>query len=508
MKPRRVRSYFGLIVLPVVLAALAGPAMASDWEEGDVFVGISDGTYQVYDNNGTYKESISSGLGGFTTGCAFDPTLAMLYTTDFSDSIVTVYDDVHPHNILTSIDTGLQGGSAAESIVFAANGDYYVGHAGFDHDIQKYDAADTFLQKFDVAIENVGSDWIELAADQQTLFYTSEGTTVFRYDVVSDVQLADFSNAGTQMFALRLLPPGDGSGGLLVANRENILLLDEFGLVAQTYDTPGEDFWFALNIDPNGTSFWSADFGTSNFYRFNISSGAIELGPINTGTEFYTVFGICVKGEPTAAIPSVALDIKPGSCPNSFNRKSNGVLSVGLLGSASFDITEVDVSSITLSRADGVGGSVSPLEGPPGPRSWFEDVGTPFDGQPCDCHELEGDGIMDLSMKFDSQELVTALELDALEPGALVELIAEGVKITGEAFMASDCLRLVPPAMPPRDPWSVLSRPTRWSEMGTSRSEQDTGTAQDWQLAPDPESDSASQRARQERAERSRPTRR
>ncbi|NIM47741.1 MAG: hypothetical protein GTO22_00500, partial [Gemmatimonadales bacterium] len=96
------------------------------------------------------------------------------------------------------------------------------------------------------------------------------------------------------------------------------------------------------------------------------------------------------------------------------------------------------------SRADGVGGSVAPHEGPPGPHSVFQDVATPFEGEPCDCHELEGDGIDDLSMKFKTDELVSALGLDALDSGALVELAVRGNLTSGLEFIGKDCVKLVP----------------------------------------------------------------
>ena len=142
-------------------------------------------------------------------------------------------------------------------------------------------------------------------------------------------------------------------------------------------------------------------------------------------------------------------DIKPGACPNSFNRNSHGVLTVALVGTDSFDPIEVDLSTVELSRADGVGGSVAPNEGPPGPHSEFEDMATPFDGQLCGCHEVEGDGITDLSVKFRSDDLVAALELDDLPAGDLVELVVSGMLLDGTEFSASDCIRLVPPGTPP-----------------------------------------------------------
>ncbi len=74
----------------------------------------------------------------------------------------------------------------------------------------------------------------------------------------------------------------------------------------------------------------------------------------------------------------------------------------------------------------------------------FEDVATPFNGELCDCHELTGDGIDDLSMKFKSQEVVAALELNDLPPGAPVELCVGGELLDGTEFEACDCIRIVP----------------------------------------------------------------
>ena len=152
-----------------------------------------------------------------------------------------------------------------------------------------------------------------------------------------------------------------------------------------------------------------------------------------------------IPDECEAVVLNLGLDIKPGACPNAFNRSSHGVLPVALLGAADFDITTVDVSSIRLSRADGVGGAAAPNEGPPGPHSVFEDVATPVAGQTCDCHDLTGDDILDLSMHFASDDVVEALGLNDLAAGALVELVLGGCLLDGTTFRASDCLRLVPP---------------------------------------------------------------
>ena len=53
----------------------------------------------------------------------------------------------------------------------------------------------------------------------------------------------------------RLMPPGDGSGGLLAAHGPIVVRKQKTGYVIQHYDAPNEDSCFAINLDPNGTSF-------------------------------------------------------------------------------------------------------------------------------------------------------------------------------------------------------------------------------------------------------------
>ncbi len=86
----------------------------------------------------------------------------------------------------------------------------------------------------------------------------------------------------------------------------------------------------------------------------------------------------------------VSVDIKPMSWPNPLNVKDKGVLPVAILGTADFDVSQVDPATVRLE-------GVAPL------RWALEDVGQP--GVP-----LAGpDGIMDLSFKFDAQAIVAVL---------------------------------------------------------------------------------------------------
>ena len=97
----------------------------------------------------------------------------------------------------------------------------------------------------------------------------------------------------------------------------------------------------------------------------------------------------------------VAIDIKPESCPNPLNVKGKGVLPVAILGTADFDVTQVDPASIRLE------GVVAPL------RWAIEDVATPYtpsgEVEEYMCTTDGPDGILDLTLKFDTQEVVEAI---------------------------------------------------------------------------------------------------
>lgn len=284
--------------LPWMLAALvavvtgAASAAAQTIQQGDVFASNGSGNAAWYRNDGTPVGNVNDGTGGFTTGGAFFSDV--LYITNFSNGTVARYDSFGA--LLGNFSTG---GSAPESIVFAANGEFYVGHADGDGDIRKFNSSLNLIDQYDVATTARGSDWIELAADQCTMFYTSEGSEVKRYDVCTDTQLADFASGfpGSNAYALRIRPNGE----VLVADSATILRLDSAGNIIQQYDATGENTWFALNLDPDGTSFWSGDFTTQNFYKFDIATGNVLLGPINPGG---SLFGLTVAGEITGAQPT------------------------------------------------------------------------------------------------------------------------------------------------------------------------------------------------------------
>ena len=141
---------------------------------------------------------------------------------------------------------------------------------------------------------------------------------------------------------------------------------------------------------------------------------------------------------PALACLMVDIDIKPASCPNPLNLKNKGVLPVAFLGTEEFDVTTIDPATVILWRL-GHTGHVVPL------RWAYEDVATPFEGEPCDCHVLGPDGYLDLTLKFDVPELVEKLELDEVA-GETIPLILTGKlkeEFGGTPIRGEDCISVL-----------------------------------------------------------------
>ncbi|MFZ1946399.1 MAG: FlgD immunoglobulin-like domain containing protein [bacterium] len=131
----------------------------------------------------------------------------------------------------------------------------------------------------------------------------------------------------------------------------------------------------------------------------------------------------------------VYVDIKPGSCPNSFNTKAKGVLPVAVLGTSAVDVSMIDPASLRLGRAN-YPATVAPI------RWSREDVAAPYEGDPCGCNERGRDGYRDLTLKFSTEELVRVLGL-ANAKGQDVELMLTGALRDGTAIAGADCIRVL-----------------------------------------------------------------
>jgi len=142
----------------------------------------------------------------------------------------------------------------------------------------------------------------------------------------------------------------------------------------------------------------------------------------------------------------VAVDIKPGSCPNPINVKSQGVLTVAILGTGDFDVTTIDRASIKMLVGE-TETEVAPI------RSSIEDVAiaSEFSDSGCGiCYTQGSDGYPDLTVKFRTQDIVTVLLVELEEGEELIDGTCIPLRITGSTdengigdFWGDDAVKLL-----------------------------------------------------------------
>lgn len=145
-------------------------------------------------------------------------------------------------------------------------------------------------------------------------------------------------------------------------------------------------------------------------------------------TEYPSLFNEISKMEEykIVSLINISLDIKPQSCPNPFNIKSKGVFDVAILGTDKFDVRDIDLSTISLE-------GVAPI------RSHYKDETSPvIDEQECECHPQKKDGVLDLTMKFDINQIVDAL--GSVQDGQEWILYLTGNLQDGTVIEGSDCI--------------------------------------------------------------------
>lgn len=259
-----------------------------------------------------------------------------------------------------------------------------------------------------------------------------------------------------------------------------ITLLSGTSKVAQYYQHLGENIgpyhpeeqtsldYYTINTSPDGSYTVSFDF------EDNIPSGVTssDLDTVDrlkilvqadtwTGGNYINYgigeFIVTTKGEIPDYIIAL-IDIKPGSCPNPLNINAaaveglnedsgqlfemsakikpeqtisrRGVLPVAILGTADFNVSDINPATITLEGVSII-------------RSAPEDVASPVyePTENCECNTLGPDGYMDLTLKFDQTLIVEALGDMAV--GDIIPLTISGELFDGTPFEGSDCVVIV-----------------------------------------------------------------
>lgn len=169
----------------------------------------------------------------------------------------------------------------------------------------------------------------------------------------------------------------------------------------QGFETNGN--WNTMELTPAGMTF------TGDMTHLQVFYGLYGYGAIHT----VSFTDITVSGTettpPLAPCFETAIDIKPGSYPNSINLRSRGVVPVAILTTPTFDATTVDPATVEFAGAASVHWAV-------------EDV--------------DGDGDMDMILHFKTQNL-------NLTAGS-TEAYLTGYTTAGVFFWGMDTVNIVP----------------------------------------------------------------
>lgn len=277
----------------------AGTIVSDDLPPGTRFVLVgkdsSSGNIRRYTTTGTFIDIWNTQQPNFSgfpnTGQCFAPNGDVL-ATRFAHTSPILFSR---HGAVRNANFGTTPGlflNRHESCVFDQAGNVLVGQAGFNDQqtdaqvpVLKFNPTGVLLDSFVLPTGPRGTDWIDLGADQCTLYYTSEDITVRRYNLCTRTVLPALITTLTPPFcyALRVRPNRE----VMVACQDAVHRVSPQGVNLQTYtrqslgETNAQGL-FAMNLDPDGTSFWTAGGLSGSVYRVDIASGAV-LTIFNSG---------------------------------------------------------------------------------------------------------------------------------------------------------------------------------------------------------------------------------
>lgn len=291
-----------------------------------------------------------------------------------------------PATLVNTVTTAPTPAGGWGSLAFRADlGDLTgCGNDGATHPVYRIDpntGAATFL--FDSVSGFTICDGHTWDATDQTFFVSPDVSSTIHH----------FSATGTPLgsFAAANGCPNSGvavGGSVLYEACNGVLTIfraDKTGAVLGSFPSAGsrtED----LECDPISFAgidvMWSKDAFDNQLFAFEIPENECGFG-----------------GEPPGI--EVAVDVKPTSCPNPVQCRSNGVVPAAILGSAELDVTTIDPASVRLA-------GVAPL------RTEVADVAAPFlpmtGKEGClDCTTGGPDGFPDLTFKLSAPQLLEAI---------------------------------------------------------------------------------------------------
>jgi hypothetical protein len=337
------------VVLVCLVVTAWGQTPPPDWVQGDVFVGISNNSYQVWHSSNptaatpVYSQlpTISDGAAtsGATKGCGFDLTYRF-FGTNSGNNAVDRYsiDNAHPLAQQFSNSGLTPSPTSVQSIAFDGGANLYVGYSsavnGFGT-IERWTKDTTpgsstrglytRTATYPVPVDNTGPGWIDLDSDGVTLFYTSGGSTIRTYNTATTppAQGTFVSlSGGPTLYALRILA-GGAQKQVLVAAGSNVLLVNSSGVVNKI-QFGGNSNIQALSLDSSvSTRAWAGDVSSNDFTLVDYVA-KVKIATFNTGTgSAGPLGGVCVDGSYSAAEAAAAQTAPPFTATLSPSTKQN-----------------------------------------------------------------------------------------------------------------------------------------------------------------------------------------
>jgi len=343
-------------------------------------------------------------IGGMPFGVAISPTGDRVYVTRFlsllSSSKSLVIVDTSSQTVVGEVAAGrLPNGVAVhpngQKVYVAVDGGLAVVNGG------SVSVRTAGMRPFGVAVNAaLGRVYVtNKDSDDISVFNAADDTWIKDVPVGNMPHGVAVSPDGQRVFVAN-----NGSGTVTMINASTNQVVGHY---------PAGTGPYGLQVTPDGQHVYVANWGSDSMTILNAATGAlVKTLLLPTGSK-PVAFGTFIAPQ---VVLTVAIDIMPGGNPNTINLRAQGTLPVAILGSATFNVADVDPMSVSLAGA----GVVMRKNGTP--MVSFDDV--------------NGDGFVDLVLHV-------AREMLQLKAGD-TEAVLEGKTYDGRTFQGRDSVRVTP----------------------------------------------------------------
>lgn len=272
----------GLLIIAYFAVGGSTPTVSgesADFSPGDVFAGVGNGLIRRFDSDGVPLQDLNTTAGSKEqSGMCIDGG-GNIYSTNHTAGTMSKFD---LHESLISHEWVGPFGSVPQDCKIDAIGNIYVGSDdGLDEfdgvaPLRRFSPSGELLGTWFPDVAQRGTNWFDLAEDQCTILYTSDIGSIKQFDVCANsgngTQLADFAvGLSGPCYAVRARPNSE----VMVACFDQVVRLHPNGTVAQIYptDTYDADWFLAMNLDPDGETFWTGGYLTGVIYRIILRRG-------------------------------------------------------------------------------------------------------------------------------------------------------------------------------------------------------------------------------------------